>query len=77
MGSVKDLTIITPATPNQMGSGRFFFSDRYSVFDWGEMPDRIPRKGEAIALLGAYSLGLGIPFLVTAVFTSALLKGLK
>jgi len=30
-----------------------------------------------IALLGAYSLGLGIPFLVTAVFTSALLKGLK
>lgn len=30
-----------------------------------------------IALLGAYSLGLGIPFLVTAVFTGALLKGLK
>lgn len=30
-----------------------------------------------IALLGAYSLGLGIPFLLTAVFTGALLKWLK
>ena len=30
-----------------------------------------------IALLGAYSLGLGIPFLATAVFTGALLKWLK
>lgn len=30
-----------------------------------------------IALLSAYSLGLGIPFLATAVFTSAFLKQLK
>ncbi|MGB5081261.1 MAG: cytochrome c biogenesis protein CcdA [Burkholderiales bacterium] len=30
-----------------------------------------------VALLGAYSLGLGIPFLATAVFTGALLKRLK
>ena len=30
-----------------------------------------------IALLGAYSLGLGIPFLATALFTDALLKWLK
>jgi cytochrome c-type biogenesis protein len=30
-----------------------------------------------IALLGAYSLGLGIPFLVTALFTGALLSRLK
>ncbi len=30
-----------------------------------------------IALLSAYSLGLGIPFLATAVFTSAFLKRLK
>ena len=32
---------------------------------------------DGIALLGAYSLGLGIPFLATAVFTGALLKWLK
>ncbi|MEK7817609.1 MAG: phosphoribosylaminoimidazolesuccinocarboxamide synthase, partial [Actinomycetota bacterium] len=65
MGSVKDLTVIEPATPNQMGRGRFFFSDRYSVFDWGEMPDQIPHKGESIALLGAYFFerleDMGIP----------------
>jgi len=30
-----------------------------------------------VALLGAYSLGLGIPFLVTALFTGAMLKRLK
>jgi len=30
-----------------------------------------------IALLGAYSLGLGIPFLVTALFTAALLNWMK
>lgn len=54
MGSVKDLTVIEAATPSRMGLGRFFFSDRYSVFDWGEMPDLIPHKGEAIAILGAW-----------------------
>jgi phosphoribosylaminoimidazole-succinocarboxamide synthase len=26
----------------------FQFSDRYSVFDWGEMPDAIDKKGEAL-----------------------------
>jgi len=30
-----------------------------------------------VALLGAYSLGLGVPFLLTAAFTGALLKRLK
>jgi len=30
-----------------------------------------------VALLGAYSLGLGIPFVVTALFTGALLRRLK
>lgn len=27
----------------------FRFSDRYSVFDWGEMPDHLEKKGEALA----------------------------
>ncbi len=27
----------------------FNFSDRYSVFDWGEMPDHVPLKGLALA----------------------------
>ena len=37
-----------------MGIGRFHFSDRYSVFDWGEMPDHIEGKGAALCLMGAY-----------------------
>lgn len=54
MGSVKDLKILKKAAAESFGRGRFIFSDRYSVFDWGEMPDHIPNKGTAIALLGAY-----------------------
>ena len=37
-----------------MGIGKFHFSDRYSVFDWGEMPDQIEGKGAALCLMGAY-----------------------
>ncbi|MCJ7559993.1 phosphoribosylaminoimidazolesuccinocarboxamide synthase [Candidatus Bathyarchaeota archaeon] len=54
MGSVKDLEVIQKPTKETMGIGRFHFSDRYSVFDWGEMPDHIDGKGEALCLMGAY-----------------------
>ncbi len=54
MGSVKDLEVIQKPTKDKMGLGRFHFSDRFSVFDWGEMPDHIDKKGEALALMGAY-----------------------
>lgn len=54
MGSVKDLEIIKKASKQTMGLARFHFSDRYSVFDWGEMPDHISKKGEALCLMGAY-----------------------
>jgi phosphoribosylaminoimidazole-succinocarboxamide synthase len=30
----------------------FRFSDRYSIFDWGEMPDSLEGKGEALAVMG-------------------------
>ncbi|MBC7537260.1 MAG: hypothetical protein H7281_00445 [Bacteriovorax sp.] len=30
----------------------FEFSDRYSVFDWGEMPDQLEGKGAALAIMG-------------------------
>ncbi|GAG55731.1 unnamed protein product, partial [marine sediment metagenome] len=40
-GSVKDLEILSRPEDNKMGIGRFHFSDRYSVFDWGEMPDHL------------------------------------
>ena len=54
MGSVKDLQVIVKPTKTTMGRGRFLFSDRYSVFDWGEMPDHIDGKGAALCLMGAY-----------------------
>lgn len=54
MGSVKDLEIISEPNEKKSGEGIFVFSDRYSVFDWGEMPDQIPHKGEALCLISAY-----------------------
>jgi len=55
MGSVKDLEIIEEPTEDEEGVGVFEFSDRYSVFDYGSMPDRIDGKGEALCLMGAYN----------------------
>lgn len=54
MGSVKDLVVSRKPTKTKMGIGRFRFSDRYSVFDWGEMPDLIDGKGASLCLMGGY-----------------------
>lgn len=54
MGSVKDLEVLEAPSEDRPGRGRFHFSDRYSVFDWGEMPDLIEGKGAALCLVGAY-----------------------
>ncbi len=54
MGSVKDLVVIKKPTAIEPGIGNFVFSDRYSVFDWGEMPDHFINKGKALCLIGAY-----------------------
>ncbi len=54
MGSVKDLVVLKVPTPTEMGIGRFDFSDRYSVFDWGEMPDHVPYKGASLCAMSAY-----------------------
>ncbi|MDD3420760.1 MAG: phosphoribosylaminoimidazolesuccinocarboxamide synthase [Methanocellales archaeon] len=54
MGSVKDLEVIIKPTKDKMGLGRFHFSDKYSVFDWGEMPDLIENKGSVLCMMGAY-----------------------
>jgi len=54
MGSVKDLEVLKNPTREEFGIGQFIFSNRYSVFDWKEMPDLIPQKGEASCLLSSY-----------------------
>jgi len=69
MGSVKDLIVIEKPLKNRTGKGRFIFSDRYSVFDWGEMPDHIPNKGKSLCVSAAYffekleSMGIGTHYL--------------
>jgi len=55
MGSVKDLLLIESPCENRAGLGNFVFSDRYSVFDWGEMPDHIPNKGRSLAAMAAFN----------------------
>lgn len=54
MGSVKDLVVLREPKVKEPGIGRFIFSDRYSVFDWGEMPDHIANKGASICVVTAF-----------------------
>ena len=54
MGSVKEIEIIRQPEVDKEGEGEFIFSDRYSVFDWGEMPDHIDKKGATLCTLSAY-----------------------
>jgi phosphoribosylaminoimidazole-succinocarboxamide synthase len=58
MGSVKEVEIIKAAAGSAEGIGTFSFSDRYSVFDWGEMPDHIEHKGSALCTLSSYFFNL-------------------
>lgn len=48
VGSVKSLYVESPPTPSAFGTGYFEFSNHYSVFDYGRMPDDVPSKGEAL-----------------------------
>ncbi|GAD52203.1 phosphoribosylaminoimidazole-succinocarboxamide synthase [Halarchaeum acidiphilum MH1-52-1] len=65
MTSVKDLRVDEAPTREAPGRGRFAFTDDYSVFDWGKMPDTIPEKGAALCTMGAYNFELleaaGVP----------------
>ena len=55
MTSVKDFQVDEPASPDALGQGRFSFTDDYSVFDWGKMPDTIPKKGASLCTMGAFN----------------------
>jgi len=54
MGSVKDLHIVDKPTERTVGFGWFDFTNDYSVFDWGKMPDTIPGKGASLCMTSAY-----------------------
>ncbi len=65
MTSVKEFRVDEPASADALGRGRFVFTDAYSVFDWGQMPDPIPEKGASLCTMGAFNFELladeGIP----------------
>jgi len=65
MTSVKEFRVDEPAAADALGRGAFVFTDDYSVFDWGKMPDEIPDKGASLCTMGAYNFELlesdGIP----------------
>ncbi|MFB6146818.1 MAG: phosphoribosylaminoimidazolesuccinocarboxamide synthase [Halobacteriaceae archaeon] len=54
MTSVKDVVVADPPGEGP-GRGRFAFTDDYSVFDWGTMPDQIPGKGASLCAMGAHT----------------------
>jgi phosphoribosylaminoimidazole-succinocarboxamide synthase len=58
MTSVKEFRVDEPATATDLGRGSFVFTDDYSVFDWGKMPDEIPEKGASLCTMGAYNFQL-------------------
>ncbi len=55
MTSVKQFRVERAATADELGRGAFVFTDDYSVFDWGKMPDPIPGKGASLCAMGAHS----------------------
>ncbi len=65
MTSVKEFRIEEEATATELGRGAFVFTDDYSVFDWGKMPDAIPNKGASLCTMGAFNFELleaaGVP----------------
>ena len=65
MTSVKEFLVDREPTATTLGSGRFVFTDAYSVFDWGQMPDAIPQKGASLCTMGAFNFELleevGVP----------------
>ncbi|WP_435077486.1 phosphoribosylaminoimidazolesuccinocarboxamide synthase [Halococcus sp. AFM35] len=58
MTSVKDFSVERAATADALGRGRFVFTDAYSIFDWGRMPDTIPEKGRSLCAMGAHNFSL-------------------
>ena len=58
MTSVKEFLVEEEPTATELGRGRFVFTDDYSVFDWGSMPDEIPGKGASLCTMGAHNFEL-------------------
>lgn len=63
--STKNLDIIEAPTATREGVGIFEYTDHYTVFHYGRMPDVIPGKGEAICRMAVFNFTMleaaGVP----------------
>lgn len=53
--STKNLEILEPPTATREGVGVFEYTDNYTVFHYGRMPDLIPGKGEATCRMAVFN----------------------
>ncbi|MFE4333276.1 phosphoribosylaminoimidazolesuccinocarboxamide synthase [Streptomyces sp. NPDC056831] len=53
--STKNLQVVEPPTATREGVGVFEYTDNYTVFHYGRMPDLIPGKGEAICRMAVFN----------------------
>lgn len=58
MTSVKEFRVEEEPTASTLGRGSFVFTDAYSVFDWGQMPNDLPDKGRSLCTMGAFNFEL-------------------
>ncbi|WP_067472985.1 phosphoribosylaminoimidazolesuccinocarboxamide synthase [Nocardia amamiensis] len=56
--STKNLKILDPPTPAREGVGVFEYTDHFSVFHFGRMPDTIPGKGEATCRMAVFNFAM-------------------
>jgi phosphoribosylaminoimidazole-succinocarboxamide synthase len=56
--STKNLEILEPPTATREGVGVFEYTDHYTVFHYGRMPDLIPGKGEAVCRMAVANFTL-------------------
>lgn len=56
--STKTLTVVREPTAEAEGIGIFEFTDDYSVFHYGKMPDKISGKGEALCRMAVANFEL-------------------
>lgn len=63
--TTKNLEIIEPPTATKEGVGVFEYTDYYTVFFYGRMPDPIPGKGQALCRMAAFNFRMleeaGVP----------------
>ncbi|MCY0962497.1 phosphoribosylaminoimidazolesuccinocarboxamide synthase [Streptomyces sp. H27-H5] len=56
--STKNLEVLQAPTAAKEGVGVFEYTDNYTVFHYGRMPDKIPGKGEAACKMAVFNFQL-------------------